>query len=124
MYWKFDKEFGLLLPSLATRGTCRGPRTARRELHDVIPSRKVGLLCEGARAIFHSDEIKLSRSTAGNYDVAVRLTRSRTARVSHFFPQSVSAAVDRPRCAPMCPIFNPRRGETRLSCENFPLYVP
>lgn len=45
MYWKFDKEFGLL-PSLATCGT-PGRRAlganARRN-----SSCKVGLLCEGA----------------------------------------------------------------------------
>lgn len=88
MYWKFDKEFELL-PSLPTYGASPPKRSAR--MHDVIP-RAVYFVREGGggggSAIFHSGEIKLSRSTAGNYDTAVRLTRSRDG-VSHFFPRLV-----------------------------------
>lgn len=47
MYWKFDKEFGLL-PSLATYGTpAPGSHTPGANAR-CNSSRKVGLLCEGA----------------------------------------------------------------------------
>lgn len=80
------------------------------------------------RAIFHSGEIKLSRSTAGNYDVAVRLTRSRTARVSRFFSTFVSATPTA-QDVPMCPIFNraaekPSRVKTFLLCSLTSVCLP
>lgn len=96
MYWKFDKKFELL-SSLATYGKTAPSRNARCNSW-----RKSGLLCGGG-AIFHSREIKLSRSTAGNYDAVVRLTRSRTAQAIFFrvrfrnFDRPPNATQDYPR---------------------------
>lgn len=83
-------------------------------------SRKVGLLC--GVAIFNSGEIKLSRSTTGNYDVVVRLTRSRIARVSLFFCVSFLQLRDCLRSLKIIYLlFN--RAAKIVSCENFSCFL-
>lgn len=94
MYWKFDKEFELLLAVWRLADTSSPPvmGSARARMYGLISPAQGAAdhFCGGA--IFHSREIKLSRSTAGNYDATVRLTRSRTT-VSTLFSTFVSTRV-------------------------------